>query len=110
MKRIISIIAAAGILLSMSACRSGKDGSITESSIIPESSGENYTIDENGNIIDTETGETVSDENLTVDSSGNIVDKNTGEVVTGSDKVQSNSSSQTQSGGNSSGTVSRPSG
>lgn len=88
MKRIISIIAAAGILLSMSACRSGKDSRLSESSTVPESSGENYTVDEDGNIIDTETGETVSDENLTVDSSGNIVDKNTGEVVTGSDKVQ----------------------
>ena len=108
MKRIISVIASALIMVSMSACKNGNDVNLT-SSIVPESSGENYTVDENGNIIDAETGETVSDENLTVDSSGNIVDKDTGKVVTSSEKVQSNSPSQTQSGGTASQKESEPS-
>lgn len=81
-----------------------KEGSSSSGYSSPKSSsdtstdsGQQLIVDENGNIIDTVTGETVSDPELSVDENGNIINKS-GSVITQSSQNQQTGSKITSSG------------
>ena len=56
-----------------------------------------YTVDDNGNILDSKTGELITNDELSVDSNGNIVLKENKQVVVTSKQVQENKKMYTSS-------------
>jgi len=110
MRKILILVLTLSTLFSLCGC--GKQSSSTNSpnyssavsqtaSIsVNDSDYQSYTVDDNGNILDSKTGALITNEELAVDSNGNIILKENKQVVVTSEQVQENkktySSSKTE--------------
>lgn len=99
MNKMISTVFILCILISLCAC--GKTPSETEeNSVLSDppisaapvdlSAYQTYTVDDEGNIVDTRSGTIVQDVNLSVNENGNIVMKSSGQIVVSADRVAEN--------------------
>jgi hypothetical protein len=107
MHRIFILVLAFGILCSLCGCgeqsSSAVDsdyssaGSQSVSTSVNDSDYQSYTVDDNGNILDSKTGGLITNDELALDNNGNIVLKDSGRVVVAYEQVLENKKSYNSS-------------
>ena len=100
MRKTLILVLVLGILCSLCGCSkqsfSANDSNYSSavsqsvSSPVNYSDYQSYTVDDNGNILDSKTGNLITNDELAVDSNGNIVLKENKQVVVTSEQVQKN--------------------